>query len=411
MNRILVWQLALRYLRGKRSANAVPILSRISMVAIAVGSCAMIILFSVFNGFEHVVEDLYKAFYPEIKITASKGKFLSISDTQVNNIKSIEGVGKISFVIEDNVLVNSNSNEMIATLKGIDGNYFEVNNVKPYIVAGRDSVSAGDRPTAIVGAHIQALMELDVNTLFDRIMITYPNAKHNGPILDPSSAFQTLDLKPDGVFRIQDDFDGKYILAALPLVQTLLQQEGKYSSIELSLKPHTDADQIKRSLQQVLGTSYHVETRYEQNKALYMVMRTEKWAVYVILLLVLLIASFNMVGALALLVLEKQKDIAILRAMGAMPADIRRIFITEGVLWSLTGGLIGIAIGTLLCLGQQYFHWIRLEGAFIIDAYPVSMLWTDFVLVIVTVVVVGFLAAWYPAMRATKVEAPTLKSA
>jgi len=380
------------------------------MAAIAVGSGAMIVLFSVFNGLEYLVKDLYKSFYPEIKITASKGKFYSLPAAQFAAVKTTDGVKYVSTVIEDNVLANSNEEQIVATLKGIDSNYLKVNDIKQYIVNGSDSVSAYPVATAIFGARLANQVGADVNNVFSTVMLYYPNTKSTGPVLDPSSAFQSLNLKPDGEFRVQDDFDSKYVLAAIPLVQELFQEPGKYSSIEISLNEHTNPENVKKQLQQQLGSGYKVETRFEQNKTLYMVMRTEKWAVYAILLLVLFIASFNMVGALSMLVLEKQKDIAILRTMGASTSAIRGIFLVEGILWALTGGLGGIALGTLLCLGQQQFKWVKLGGGFMIDAYPIRMLWPDFVLVLVTIIVVGLLAAIYPSLKASKTGTTGLRS-
>ena len=406
----LVWQLAWRYLRGKRSANAVPVLSRISMVAIAVGSCAMIVLFSVFNGFEDLIKDLYKAFYPEIRISPAKGKFFAMNEQKLTVVRTLNGVTALTTVIEDNVLINSNDEQYVATLKGIDRHYMEVNNVKPFIIEGRDSVMEGALPTAIAGLRIVNQLGMDVNNVFSRLHIYYPNTEVENLAANPMSAFQNLQLKPDGVFRVQDEFDSRFILAPITLVQELFLQPGQYSSVELSLGQDADADMIKEQLQQILGKEYEVNTRYEQNRTLYMVMKTEKWAVYVILVLVLLIASFNMIGALTLLVLEKQKDIAILRAMGAQAGSIRRLFFTEGMLWAVTGGSLGLLVGGLLCLGQQQFHWIRLEGAFIIEAYPVTMQFTDFLVIFATVVVVGLLAAWYPAVRSTRVQDPSLKA-
>ncbi len=411
MKGTLVSQLAIRYLRGKRGANIVPILSRVSMGAIAVSSCAMIVLFSVFNGFEYLVRDLYKAFYPEIKITTAKGKFFSLDEHQLQKIQKTEGVQLFTTVLEDNVLLNSNNEQKVATIKGIDKNYFQINNVKPYIDEGSDSVS-GDTaaPTAIVGRQLLNQLGLEITNAFNTIMVYYPNAESNNLSLNPESAFQSLQIKPSGSFKIQDDFDSKYMLASLPVVQHLLQADGKYSSVELKLKEGADAEDVKQALTKILGNSFNVETRFEQNKTLYMVMHTEKWAVYAILLLVLLIASFNMVGALSLLVLEKQKDIAILKAMGAEGSTIRRLFISEGILWSAVGGTIGLVIGILICLGQQHYHWIKMGGSFIIDAYPVHFVWTDFFLILVTVVAVAILAAWFPAIRATKTKAVSLRS-
>lgn len=397
-------------MRGKRTANAVPILSRISMVAIAIGTCAMIVLFSVFNGFELLVRDLYKAFYPEMKITAARGKFFDIEQEQLAAIKAIRGVRDISLVLEDNVLLNSNDEQRVATVKGIDAQYFSVNNVRPYIIDSSEKIEMGKSPTAIIGMQLHNEMGLDVHNVFSLLTLYYPNSRSSNLTLDPQSAFQSLRLKPGGIFQVQEEFDSKYILAPLAMVQGLMHAAGKYSSVELSLAQGADEDAVKEKLQDLLGKTYVVETRFEQNRTLYMVMRTEKWAVYAILLLVLLIASLNMIGALSLLVLEKRKDMAILSAMGATAPAIRSIFVAEGILWALTGGIAGLLIGAALCLGQQHFQWIKMEGSFIIEAYPVVLQWEDFLLILFTIILVGILASWVPAKRASKAEAPSLRS-
>ena len=411
MDRTLIWQLAFRYLRGKRSANAVPILSRISMVAIAVSSAAMIIVFSVFNGLESVVKDTYKAFYPDLRISATRGKFFQADPAKLSAIKQINGVQNTTMVIEDNLLASDNDNTQmkIVTLNGIDNNYFTVNDVKKYIQHGDDSVSVVHH-TAIAGARVINELGIDINFTDSKVEMHYPNPTVTNPEADPENAYQVLRLHPSGVFKVQDEFDGKYILAPLSLAQELFHAEGKYSSIEISTQPGT-ADKVKEQLQQLFGNGYRIETRYEQNRTMYMVMGGEKWAVYAILLLVLFIASFNMVGALAMLVIEKQKDIAILKAMGANPSAIRKIFVLEGVLWALAGGLSGILLGTLICLAQQKFGFIKLQGDFLVPAYPVQIQIPDLALVIVTILTVGILAAWYPAIRATKTIDPSLKSA
>lgn len=411
MNRTLILQLAFRYLRGKRSANAVPILSRISMVAIAVSSAAMVIVFSVFNGLESVVKDTYKAFYPDIKISVVRGKFFSADSAKLNAIKQINGVKNITAVIEDNALANDNNNtqQKVITLKGIDQNYFSVNDVKNYIMHGDDSVSA-ILHTVIAGEHIIKELGIDVNFTDSKIEMYYLNPSVTNPEADPESAYQVLRLHPAGVFKVQDEFDSKYVLAPLPLAQQLFHAEGKYSSIEISADPGS-VGKIKQQLQQIFGNEFRVETRYEQNRTMYMVMGAEKWAVYAILVLVLFIASFNMVGALSMLVIEKQKDIAILKAMGADPAAVKKIFLLEGVLWSLTGGITGIIIGTLVCLTQMKFGIIKLQGSFLVPAYPVQIQFPDLALIIVTIITVGLLAAWYPSIRATKTIDPSLKSA
>lgn len=411
MDRTLIWQLAYRYLRGKRSANAVPVLSRISMVAIAVSSGAMIVVFSVFNGMEGVVKDLYKAFYPEIRITAARGKFFRPDISQLTAIKKIGGVKGVTEVIEDNAIVNNlnNKEQKVITLKGIDRNYLDINDIRESI-EGEDSVSSGHPFTAIAGTRILNELGADIHNIFSVIELYYPNPENTNFAANPESAFQSLKVHPAGAFHISDEFDGKYIMVPLPLAQTLLRQEGRCSSIEINADPE-QAEEIKSQLKKMFGDAYIVETRYEQNKTMYMVIGGEKWAIYAILVMVLLVASFNMVGALSMLVLEKQKDIAILKAMGAGASTIRAIFLLEGILWSLVGGLSGILLGAVICLAQERYGFVTMGGSFLMDQYPVALQWFDFVLVICTILAVGLLTSWYPAMRATKATDPALKSA
>ena len=408
---VLVWQLAWRYLRGKRSANVVPILSRISMSAIAVGSCALIVLFSVFNGFEDLIKDLYKAFYPEIKIVAQKGKFFDFSEAQFQELKKIKGISAISTVLEDNVLLNNEDEQMVATLKGVDNAYFKVNNIKPFIIDGIDTVSDYPMTTALVGLYIADQMGVTANNAYANLTLFYPNSTTSNLTLDPTHAFQSLFVRPAGVFKVQEEFDRKYILAPITSVQNLFLQPNKFSSIEIKLSQNASVSEVQDIIRKMPSLKgFRVESRYEQNRTMYLVMQSEKWAVYALLLFVLLIASFNMVGGLTLLVLEKSKDVAILKAMGATPKMIQLIFITEGVLWSLVGGLIGLGLGLALCYGQLKFHWLKLEGAFIIDAYPVAIRPFDILVVITTVLFVGCLASIYPALRTARVEDPTLKA-
>lgn len=413
MSGVLIRQLAWRYLKGKRGANAVPVLSRISMVAIGVGAAAMIILFSVFNGFEGLVRDLYKAFYPELKITTAKGKFFQLSQEQYNKVATLEGVQVVSKVLEDNVFINSTADEkMFATIKGVDRNYFRVNDVATYVTEGDSIPLAGGAATTIGGTRLLSQLGLDVNNVFSLMQVYYPDPKASPGLIaqSPDKAFRSVRLTPTGAFTVQEEFDAKYLLADLSVVQQLTNEVGKYSSLELKLKPGTDDEDVQEQLQKILGTDYIVQTRFEQNKALYTVMRSEKWAVYGVLVLVLMIAAFNMVGALSLLVLEKQKDIGILKAMGANNAQINRLFLTEGALWALLGGGIGLTLGLLICVGQQQFGWIKLGGSFIIEAYPIRLQLTDFIVIIATILGIGLLAAWFPAYRAARAEGLALKT-
>ena len=369
----------------------------------------MIIVFSVFNGLETVVKNMYQAFYPAIRITVARGKFFEMDSARLTAIRQIPGVRHTSTVIEDNVFVNNNNEQKVITLKGIDKNYFNVNDVKQYITVGDDSISSTGQYTAIIGNTTMKELGADINNVYSYIDLLYFNPTVTNPEANPLAAFESLKLHPAGVFRIGDEFDGKYVLAPLPLVQNLFFAKGKYSSIEINADPDA-VGVVKKQLQQIVGSDYNVETRYEQNKSIYGIMNTEKWAIYAILLLVLLIASFNFVGALSMLVLEKQKDIAILKAMGAQSATIRKIFLLEGLLWSMTGGFAGILLGAGIALIQQKYGLVKVGGDFMVDAYPVKLQIPDLVLVFVTILVVGLLTAWYPSIRSTKVADPTLKA-
>ncbi len=417
MNKLLIWQLAIRYLRGKRSANAVPILSRVSMVAIAVSSAAMIIIFSVFNGLETLAKEGYVAFYPDIRISVAKGKFFGIDKEKIEQVKKAPGVADVAVVIEDNAFAVHYSQQKVIFLKGIDEHYMQVNDVVPYIEQGDTFVMAarpqgdtepGNPNTAILGLRIQNELGTDINSL-SYITLNYPDAKATDAGTNPLSGLRTIKVRPAGVFHIQDDFDSRYVLAPLHVAQELFGQEGMCSSIEIRAEAGKDR-QVQEALRKIYGDGYRVETRYEQNKTMYMVMGAEKWAMFAILLMVMLIASFNMVGALSMLVLEKQKDIAILKAMGAAPGSIRSIFMLEGILWSLAGGVAGLLLGLTVCVLQMKFELIQMGESFVVNAFPVEIQAMDVALVFVTIAAVGLLVSWYPAIRATNAVDPSLKS-
>lgn len=395
-------KIAWRYFRGKKSAQAINIISWISIGAIAVSSAAMIVLFSVFNGLEGTVRDMYSAFNPEIKVTAAKGKFFNVSEAQKNVISKITGVDVAAYSLEDMVLLNGNDEQKVGTLKGVDENWFKVCELDSFMIEGTTGWRGNGAYTpAITGLDISMSLGIDIKNAFSGLKIYYPRKGANISE-DPVAALNSIVVKPEGTFRIQEEFDGQYVLVPLKAAQYLLDVGDKISSVEI--KCHTNASEasVKNELVNILGKGVVIENRFEQNKTFFMIMRGEKWAVYAILLMVLLIASFNMIGSLSMVVLEKKKDIAILKSMGATSSLIRTIFIAEGGLLALVGGLIGILTGALLCLGQQHFGWISFPDGFIINAYPVAMQVDDFILVMSTALAVGLLASLYPALKAAR---------
>lgn len=392
--------IAWRYFSGKKSVQAINIISWISVGAVAIATAAMILLFSVFNGLENTIKEMYTSFYPDLKVIPAKGKFFSLSDARIKKLDAIRGIDLISYTIEDMALLSNNAEQKPAIVKGVDNNWFRISGLDSFLLKGTAhwSGKTGFTPV-IIGLNIANTLSVDVDNVFSGLNIYYPRTG-SGILPDPGSALSRTVARPQGLFHIQEEFDGKYVLVPLSDAQRLFERPGHISAIEIKKTAAASIPDIKKSIETSLGPGFLVESRYEQNKTLYLVLSSEKWAVYAILLMVLLIASFNMIGSLSMLVLEKKKDIAILKSMGAGNATIRMIFLCEGLLLAFVGAIAGMSIGTLICLGQQYFGWVGLPDGFVVHAYPVAFQLPDFVLVLSTALVVGVLAAWYPSRKA-----------
>ncbi|HEY6083168.1 MAG TPA: FtsX-like permease family protein, partial [Chitinophagaceae bacterium] len=291
----------------------------------------------------------------------------------------------------------------IAELKGVDKNYPVVTGISRKIIRGNYDTGTDDSPMAVVGIGIEAALGIDVQRNFIPVTVYIPKRDAQSFVL-PEEALNTGQIRPAGTFAIQQDFDNKYVITNIQFMRQMLNmQPGEVSGLEIALKDPGRMEAAKQEIQQILGSECIVQTRYEQNRSLYNVMQTEKWAVYAILAFILIIAAFNMIGSLYMLVIEKRKDITILKAMGARDTLLRKIFLSEGLLIAAGGALIGALIAVALCLLQQKFGLIKLGGgSFVVDAYPVSMHWPDFVLVLSTILIIGILASWYPAAKAAR---------
>jgi lipoprotein-releasing system permease protein len=369
------------------------------VVAIAVGTAALIIILSVFNGFEDLVKNLYGDFYADIKIAPVHGKFMQLPSAQLQKIRAVKNVEKISLVAEEKALLVNGDNQSIVYLKGVDSNYTAVSRVDRHIERGQYNLGSVDSPKLVVGVGIENAVQVDPGKS-ESLTLYLPNrdAKNFNSI----DAMNSFNVFVAGSFSVQEEFDNKYAFSNIGFVQYMLNlNPDEYSAVELSVKDSTDVIQIKKTLQQQLGNNFSVQTSYEQNQSLYTVMEVERWVIYAILSLILLIASFNMVGALTMLVLEKQKDIAVLKAMGANNKLIQNIFLSEGFVLAGVGGFAGIILALAVCELQIHFHLIPLQGgSFIIDYYPVKMALFDFLLVSFTVFIVAVLAAWIPSRKA-----------
>ncbi|OJY92954.1 MAG: hypothetical protein BGP13_21440 [Sphingobacteriales bacterium 40-81] len=394
---------AWRYFKAKKSTNAINIIAWVSVVAIAFATTALLVLWSAFNGFEDLVKSLYTTFYTDVKISAASGKTIELTPAQIHSLKNVEGVKTISLTAEEKAWLQNEDYSTIVDLKGVDTNYTHTTSIEQGIVRGKYFLGDAENPGAVLGVGIENAVAVLSDRSVGKLVIYLP-VKGATITSDPLSAFSEGHIMPFGAFAVQQEFDNKYVLTNIDFVKQSMQfKPDEYSSAEIAITKAGEENMVKKRIQQLLGKSYQVQTRHEQNSSLYTVMRVEKYVIYGIFILVLIIASFNMVGALSMLVLEKQKDIQILQSMGADKSWIQKVFLSEGILLAFIGAFAGMLLALLLIFLQLNFKMIPLEGAsFIIDYYPVKLVFMDFVIVAVTVFLIAAIASWFPARRAAQ---------
>jgi len=397
MNFLFAW----RYFKAKKTTNAINVIAWISMLAIIVGSASLILVLSVFNGFEDLVKSLYSSFYTDLKISAKTGKVINLSAQQLKELSSTNGVHSYSLVAEDNAILQNGELPTIVYLKGVDSNYTNVSGIADKVVKGKFELGNADTPEVVLGVGIENAIaaESDKNVL---PLSAYIFKKDEENTIDPMKAINAENIVSSGSFAIQQDFDNKYAFTNISFMKRMLGlQADEFSAVEIKINDEQQTEQIKKQLQQYFGNNYLVQTRYEQNQSLYNVMRMEKWVIYVLLTLILIVASFNMVGALTMLVLEKQKDIHVLKALGANNNFIQKIFLNEGFLLGMLGGTVGIILAIIICWLQVKYKLVPLQGgSFLIDYYPVKLIAKDFLLVLFTILIVTLLASWFPSRKA-----------
>ncbi len=393
--------IARRYLVSRKSHNIINVISGISVLGITVGTMALIVVLSVFNGFESLVSSLYNSFNPDLEITTKQGKTFVPGALDTGKIGSIAGVLHITEVLEENALLKNGSRQYIAKMKGVDGNFSLMTPIDSAIIDGVFSLERGGRAGAVFGAGVAYHLGVVPGEFVDPVTIYVPSRTSDfKPGLE--QPFNQGDVIPSGVFSIQQDFDVSIVLVPLWFARQLLEYTDEVSALEIGLGPRADVKAVKASIREVVGDDYLVKDRYEQEELLYKIMNAEKWSIFLILAFILMIATFNVIGSLTMLIIDKQKDIAVLRSMGAGDVLIKRIFLFEGLLISMTGAIAGLLLGGLLCWVQQEFGLLRLgdgEGIYIIDTYPVLIKPEDFLYVFLTVFVIGYFAAWLPVKK------------
>jgi len=389
---------AWRYFRGKYAFQAIQIIAWVSVFAIAIGTAALITILSVSNGFTEVVKTLYADFYADVRITPKQGKYFTIPAAQYNQIKSIPGVKAISKVVENRALLVKDGSQTVAIVKGVENTYGSINNIKKYLKRGECAIGDTTSPLFIMGVGIEQKLGLMQSMIGDTLQVYAVN--RSGKSITQLSQLNTLNVQQSGAFSVQQEFDEQYVFTNTAFAQYLFElQPDEVSAIELSV--NGKSEKVISALQQMLGPPFLIQNKYQQNADLYRIMQVEKWIIFCILAIIMLVASFNLVGALTMLVLEKQKDIHVLNAMGATQWDIQKIFLWLSGVMALMGALIGGGLASLFIWLQYKFHLIKLGGgSFIIDYYPIHPMLIDYVAIISLVIFIALLAGWIPSRKA-----------
>lgn len=393
--------IARRYLFAKKSTNAINIISTISVVGVFVGSAALFIILSVFNGFEEVVLKMYNTFTPQIVIAPVQGKTFDPATIALLKIKNDKRVFSFTEVLAENALLKYRDRQSVGLIKGVSDAYLKNPDLDTITVQGKFLLRNAAGPKAVIGSAIQNYLMINTNDPFTPLQIFSPKKGGGASTVNPADDFTMMSIPVAGVFEVQQDFDNITIVP-LSFARALFQEEHKVSLIEINLLKGVNADTFKSEIEKNIGDTYVVKDRLEQNKVLYNILGTEKWAVYIILTFILIIAIFNIIGSLTMLVLEKLKDIAILSSLGAGKSLIKRIFLLEGMMISMTGCIFGLFIGFLFCLIQQKYGLVRMTEGTLLSAYPVAFKWTDFLLVFITVGLFSFVASALSANLSVK---------
>lgn len=389
--------IARRYLFAKKSHNAINIITLVSVIGVAVGTMALVVVLSVFNGFEKLILSLFNAFNPDMEIRLREGKVFSVNDIPLEELKNIPGVVLYSELLEETALLTYRDRQHLVTMRGVNDSFVEISGIDSMLVAGEFILEHGDADFLVLGQGVEYVLEANIND-FQHMLNLYVPKRGRSTGLQPSQAFNASSNFASGIFGLQAEFDMEYILVPMRLARQLLEYDNEVTSVVIGLDPAANISRVQRQVQDLVGPDFEVRNRLQQQDFLYKVMRSEKWAIFLILSFILIIASFNVVGSLTMLVIEKTRDIRILHSMGASQKVIRRIFLAEGIMISLGGALAGIILGGLVSWLQMRFGiiGIQADGSFIIDAYPVAVKAIDFLLVSITVFGIGLLASILP---------------
>ncbi|GAB2543113.1 ABC transporter permease [Rufibacter soli] len=396
--------IARRYFFSKKKRNIINIISIIAMIGVGVGSMALIVVLSVFNGLEDLIRSLYGKFDPEIKITSIEGKSFETNAQFLERIRKTPGVALLTEVIEDNALLRYNDRQMVVKVKGVSDNFFLQNQIDSAIVEGSYRLKKGKTQYALIGRGVQYQLSIRTENPFSPLQFLYPKAGKK-TVINPENAFRQLGIQAGGVFAIERQYDDQYVFVPLAFAEELLSYGNKRTALEVKTKDPKDIDNVKAALQEQLGPGFNVQNSEEQHVSLLRAVKVEKLFVFVTFTFVLLIASINIFFSLSMLVLDKQKDIAILASLGADPGTIRKVFLLEGAIVAFTGAVVGLVTGGLICWLQQTYGWVSMGmSTSVVEAYPVLMRPLDFAFTAVAIIFITFLVSIRPAQRAASLS-------
>ena len=390
--------IARRYLISKKSVNVINLISGISIAGVTVGTFALVAVLSVFNGLDSSIKALFSSFDPDIKITAAIGKSFDLHDGDFTKIEKISGISSVIPVVEEDALLRYGDRQYFATIKGVPANYSETSGLDTTcITSGRFILEANQTPYAVVGQGVAYYLSVGLSFTDPIHIYTLKKGTSGRPSL--SNAFNHSTIYAAGIFSNQQEIDSKYVLVPFGYAQELFQMGNQVSAVEIGLKPGASEDQIKTELSGILGDKFTLKTQFEQHELFYKVMQSEKWAIFSILGFILVIASFNILGTLTMIILDKKADISTLQSMGANEKLIRTIFLFEGWMISLVGASFGVILGIAVCWIQIKYGLLKIpgnDGSFIFSSYPVEIRIGDLLAIFLLVTGIGFLAAWYP---------------
>ena len=399
--------IAKRYFLSKKKRNIISIISNISMIGVAVGSAALIIVLSVFNGLEDLIRSIYGSFDPDLRIMAVKGKSFETNAALLERIRKTPNVALLTEVIEDNALLRYESRQKVVKLKGVSGNFFGQNKIDSTVIEGDYRLRRNGYNYALLGRGVQYELSIRVENAIVPMNLLYPRSNASLS-LTPEDAFTEKSILAGGVFVIEKQYDDNYVFVPLEFIRDLMDYGAKRTSLEIKVKEGASVVRVQRDLKKLLGPAFQVLNSDEQHISLLRAVKVEKMFVFLTFAFILLIASINIFFSLSMLVIDKKKDIAILSAMGATPKIIRNIFLGEGAIIALVGAGTGLLLGLLVCWVQQTFGLISMGMATaLVDAYPVKMLLRDFLLTGLTIVVITLMVSIRPALKASAVEAKT----